>query len=175
MAAPSTRVTANFPFPLLTPFATDRPAPTHLSLLLLQKELNTNAMSVHSARGSGRHGHLALTATPARHAVITNGAPPFVPPPAPPADPVIPLAATAAQISEAVRQPHDQMRVFQQYHDTDKALVRSIIAAAPTTYIDALADRELGFANVTALQLKTHLRNTYGSSPRPTATPTSRP
>jgi hypothetical protein len=163
MATSTTAVTANFPFPSLTPFATDRQPPTHSSLLLLQKELNANAMSVHSPRGGGLHGHLTLTVTGARYAIITNAAPPFVVPPAPPADPVIPAAATAAQISEAVRQHHEQQRTFQQYHDTDKALVRLILAAGPDTYIEAMADPELGYARVTALTLLTHLKTTYGT------------
>lgn len=154
---------SEFPVPVTYPIRDRSPASDAFQLLLLQKELNANAMSVHSARGGGLHGHLTLTVTNARYAVITNAVQPFVVPPAPPADPIIPAAATVAQISEAVRQHHEQLRVFQQYHDTDKALVRLIIAAGPDTYIQALADPELGYAQVTALALLTHLKDTYGT------------
>jgi hypothetical protein len=50
-------------FPQLTPFATDLQPPTHGSLRVLQRELNSNAMSVHSNYGGGRYGHLTLAWT----------------------------------------------------------------------------------------------------------------
>jgi hypothetical protein len=55
------------------------------------------------------------------------------------------------------------VHVFQRYHDTDKALVRAIIAATPDTYIESLSNPEFGYANVTALQLMTHLKTVYGT------------
>ncbi len=164
MATPPTpSITANFPYPILTPFASDRSPPNHASLLTLQRELNANAMSVHSNRGGGRHGHLTLTVTATRYLEIAGAANAFDIPDAPPNEPAIPVAATAAQTSELVRRHQVRLRDFQQYHDTDKALVRAIIAATPLTYIETLSDPELGFAHVTALQLLTHLRSTYGT------------
>jgi hypothetical protein len=55
------------------------------------------------------------------------------------------------------------VRLFQQYHDTDKTLVRAVIAATPGTYIEALSDPDLGFANVTTFQLLTHPKAVYGT------------
>ena len=60
------------------------------------------------------------------------------------------------------RRHAELVRVFQRYHDTDKALLRQIIAATPSTYIDALCDPEFGYAGITTLQMLTHLHNTYG-------------
>jgi hypothetical protein len=154
-------VTANFPFPTLTPFATEHQPPTHTTLLLLQRELNSNAMSVHSNDGGGLHGHLVLTVTPQRYAIIAGVNNPFPVPIAPP--PLINPAGTQIQVAEAIRQHAEQGRTFTRYHDTDKALVRAIIAATPSTYIDALADAELGYANITTLALLHHLQATYGT------------
>jgi hypothetical protein len=164
MALPlPTGVTANFPFPTLTPFASDQQPPTHASLLNLQRELNSNAMSVHSNAGGGLHGHLTLTMMPAQYLAIAGVNNGFPAPLAPPANPVIPAGATAAATAEAVRQHQESVRIFQRYHDTDKALVRAIIAATPATYIEALADAELGYAPLSALELIVHLRATYGT------------
>ncbi len=161
--APTPSITANFPYPILTPFASDHSPPNHASLLTLQRELNANAMSVHSNRGGGRHGHLALTITEARYLEIAGANHAFDIPQAPPSEPGIPVGATGAQTSELVRRHQVRLRDFQQYYDTDKALVRAIIAATPITYIETLSDPELGFAQVTALQLLTHLHTTYGA------------
>jgi hypothetical protein len=159
MAQPITPVAANFPFPVLTPFASDLQPPTHATLQVLQRELNANAMSVHSNNGGGRHGHLTLTVTPERYNDITQAA--FPVPIAPPANMPMPNPATSVAISEAVRRHTEQIRVFQRYHDTDKALVRSIIVATPNTYIAALSDVDFGYANVTTLQMLTHLRTPW--------------
>jgi hypothetical protein len=160
MAQTTTTVTATFPFPELTKFASELQPPTHATLQVLQRELNSNAMSVHSNFGGGRHGHLTLTIPAPRYLAITNDA--FPPPVAPPVNPVIPAAPTAA-INEALRQHQEHVRTFRQYHDTDKALVRCILAATPSTYVDALCDVDFGYANVTTLQLVTHLHDTYGA------------
>jgi hypothetical protein len=156
-------VMTNFPVPVLTPFATNTRLPSHVSLLVLQRELNSNAMSVHSYAGGGRHGHLALTVTPLRYSVLVPTNTPFIAPTAPTVDPTITNNATGPQISEAIRNHQEQIRVFQRYHDTDRALLRALLEATPSTYIEALADPDVGFANVTTLDVLTHLLTTYGA------------
>jgi hypothetical protein len=159
---PPSAVTANFPQPVLTPFATEFQPPTHSSLQVLQRELNANAMSVHSNEGGGTFGHLTLTISVADYAAII-GMIPFPPPPAPPAAPVYAVGATDTAIGEAVRLYQEQLRCFQRYHDTDKALVRLIIQATPATYIQTLDDPAFGYANVTTLQMLNHLKTMYGA------------
>jgi hypothetical protein len=56
MALPTTTITANFTFTVLSPFATNNQPPTHESLRGLQRELNSNAMSVHTNDGGGLTG-----------------------------------------------------------------------------------------------------------------------
>jgi hypothetical protein len=91
---PPSAVTANFPQPVLTPFATEFQPPTHSWLQVLQRELNANAMSVHSNEGGGTFGHLPHTISAADYTAIV-GTIPFPPPPAPPAAPVYAVGATA--------------------------------------------------------------------------------
>jgi hypothetical protein len=154
-------VTANFPTPTFTPFATSLQPPTYHSLQVLARELNGNAQSVHSTGGGGLLGHLTLTVSAAAYLALAGV--PFVVPVAPPAQADVPVGSTAAPIADIHRQHQEDQRVFQRYHDVDKALVRLIIAAAPPTYIDALCDPDYGFGAVTTLQLLTHLRTTFGS------------
>jgi hypothetical protein len=51
MAQTTTSVTANFLFPELSKFATNLQPNTHASLQILQRQINSNAMSVHSNSG----------------------------------------------------------------------------------------------------------------------------
>jgi hypothetical protein len=158
---PTASITSNFPFPELTPFATDLQPPTHGSLRVLQRELNSNAMSVHSNYGGGRYGHLTLTMDNIAYTALPHTVA-YPAPVAPPAAPVIPANPTSAQINEAVRNHQEKVKIFNRYFDTDRALVRLIIAATPDTYIKALLDPMFGYANVTTLSLLTHLQTTYG-------------
>lgn len=160
MASTDSRITANFPTPVLTLIASATTPPTYHSLRLLQKEINANAASVHSNDGGGLHGHLALTISAADYLVLAGVA--FIPPVAPPIAPVVPPGATGLVINEANRQHLEDQRLFQRYHDVDKALLRQVIAACPASYIDFLSDPTLGFAQVTCLQMLTHLKTNYG-------------
>ena len=151
----------HFPAPSLSPIGTLTSQPTYLTIETAQRELNANAISVHSYEGGGLNGHLTLTVTPAVYLQIAGV--PFVPPSAPTTEPLfLNDAPTAAQISEAHRLPLSHQKTFRLYHDVDKALVRQIIAATPTIYLNALNDRLFGFSRVTCLQMLTHLRTQYG-------------
>jgi hypothetical protein len=153
---PIASVTSNFfLFPELTPFATD----LQPSLLVLQRELNSNAMSVHSNHGGGRYGHLTFTMDNLTYTANPNTVA-YPAPVAPPAAPVIPANPTSAQINEAAWNHQEEVKIFNRYFDTDRALVRLIIAATPGTYNKALLDPMFGYANVTTLSLLTHLKTT---------------
>jgi hypothetical protein len=157
----ATSVTANFPISVLTPVATIITTPTYLSIRTVQRELNANAASVHSYEGGANHGLLTLTITPQAYLVIAGV--PFVPPVVPPVQPILNPGNTAAQISEAVRQHTEDKRVFLEYRETDKALVKMLIAATPLQYIKALEHPEIGYTNLTCLQILTHLYTEYGN------------
>jgi hypothetical protein len=153
-------ITSTFPISALTPIATTTSPPTHQTLRLAQKELNACATSVHSDAGGGREGHLCLTIPTATFDALTGV--PFVVPVAPPLNPIHPAAATGPQITEANRLHAEEKRLFNRYHDTDKALLKMLIAAVPPVYLDALSDPDYGYSHVTTLQMLTHLKTTYG-------------
>jgi hypothetical protein len=159
----ATAITATFPFPNLTPFASDRQPPTHASLLLLQREINANAMAVHSNSSGGLHGHLTLTVPPARYLVLAGASNAFAVPIARPPLPVIPVAATQSQISLAEWEHKEALRVFHRYHTTDKALVRAILATTPNTYVARLSDPDTGYGALSTLDVMNHLTTTYGT------------
>jgi hypothetical protein len=69
---------------------------------------------------------------------------------------------SCAQINEAVWNHQEEVKIFNQYCDTDRALVWLIIAETPDTYIKARLDPMFGYANVAMLSLLTHLKTTYG-------------
>jgi hypothetical protein len=144
---------ANFPpAPRLTLIGTTTSQPTYLTIENAQRELNANAISVHSFGGGGLNGHLALTITPAAYLAIAGV--PFVPPDAPPSEPVFPNdAPTSAQITEANRLLLVRQKTFRLYHDVDKALISKILAAMPAIYLNAINDPQSGFSRVTRLQL----------------------
>ena len=52
--------------------------------------------------------------------------------------------------------------LFLQYDSTDKALKQLLLGAVDDMFVNALSDPHVGYANVTTLQLLTHLYNTYG-------------
>jgi hypothetical protein len=114
-SADASAVTASFPFATLTPFATERQQLTHASLLLLLRELNANAMSVHSKSDGGLHGHHTLTVTLAQYLVMAGATNAFPAPVAPPptADALIPANATSVIISRIEREHKGQVCVFQ--------------------------------------------------------------
>lgn len=149
-----------FSTPVLTPIATLIQKPTYASIDLAHRELSANAMAVHSSHGGGNHGHLALTIPAADYLALTGVA--FPAPVHPPINPVHLDGATGHQIRENIRLHTEEIRIFQLYHNTQRALVRLIIAAIPRAYIASLNDKRFGFANVTCTQLLTFLYTRYG-------------
>jgi hypothetical protein len=70
--------------------------PTYKTIASFLRLLNTNAASVHSERGSGLLGHLALTVSPAIYTTLSAII--FVEPINPSVIPIIPGTATMAQV-----------------------------------------------------------------------------
>jgi len=154
-------VATQFPHPELTQLLSHEETPNHASLLLLHKELNANAMSVPSIRGSGQHGHLILTINAATYLAL--GAIAFDIPQHPGAAPVHPAQSTATAITERNRQHLADLKEFQTYSSVEASLKKLLIAAVPDTYIDALSDDQFGYATTTTFGLLQHLDTTYGT------------
>ena len=154
--------TFNFPNAVLTPIATESKGPNYKSIRKAQTELNGNAASVHSNGGTGQHGLLKLCNSDAMYATITGSDRIFEAPHNPPVAPDHSNDTTAVEYAETNRQHKDDQQVHKTYHDVDKALAKLVINATPLVYLRALNDVNIGFGNVTCLQLLDHLWTNYG-------------
>jgi hypothetical protein len=156
MSTTDSHIEKRFPKPVLTVI---KQAPTHESLATLEKEINSNAMSIPSARGSGSH--LALTITPAKYLTLTGVA--FEAPTSPGAAANHPAAATTTQITEANRRFDAAKIEFQTYNVIEGLLKRQVLSAIDSMYLDELNDETVGFTTSTCHALLAHLRSNYGT------------
>ena len=134
--------------------------PTLESISVAHLELNTCAASVHSHRGNGKLGLLALTVQ--LDVLDTLSSVKFEPPTNPGPHPTIPNTSTASQITNIRRLHKEQFDEYLQYDQVDKALKSLLISAVDEACIRCLRHRHVGYAQVTTLQLITHLYDTYG-------------
>ena len=85
----------------------------------------------------------------------------FVPPANMGPSPTIPDGSTGPQIS-SIRIQHDMdTKLYCEYDSTDKALKYLLIDTVDETYIRSLRDKYIGYANITTLQMLTHLYTAY--------------
>jgi hypothetical protein len=154
---PSTmdKIVESFPHPTILPIVGQ---PTYETLAEVHLKLNTNAPSVQSHLRNGRLGLLFLTASPAVY--NTQSAVIFVPPANPGPAPVIAAGLTGPQIADLCCQYNISAKLYHKYDATGKALKSLLIAAVDETYVRALRDKYIGYANVTVLEMLTHLYTT---------------
>ena len=151
---PISTIIASFPIPELTKIDTEHAKPSYITLLRLQRDLNTNAASIETTQGTGLHGFLVLTMKPIDFLLMTADIAHAAPPnPGP-----MPVAATAAQAREHEHSTYQ----YKLYHSTDLSLKKILIAAVDELYLRAIQHPQQGFANVTTLTILTHLWATYG-------------
>jgi hypothetical protein len=133
-------------------------APTHSTLAILHKQLNTYAAGITSSRGGGDHGHLALVYSDAKYLALTQVA--FIAPVHPGPTPI--PGATGPIITENNRLHAAAIAEHKIYKDTQATIKQMILAAVPLTFIGELEDNELGFATVTPQVILQHLDTNYG-------------
>ena len=110
--------------------------------------------------GCGTLGYLVLTAQPA--VFNTHCVTPFVTPRNPGIHPVMSdPAPTAAILSELIRMHKHEMRLFNEYHDVDRACKTVIYKLISQKFYKSLSSRIIGFAKVTSLEILTHLIYEY--------------
>jgi hypothetical protein len=68
---------------------------------------------------------------------------------------------TAAVIAETTRLHREATQVYRTYHNVDQAIKNLIIESFDDSYLNALSDKNGGYANCTSLQLLTHLLTYY--------------
>jgi hypothetical protein len=133
--------------------------PTFEDLNIIQRYLNTNAMSVSLYEGGGRHGHLGIILINDEYFALATDV--FTAPENPGATPVHAENATAARTAEANRAHKEATRVYRTYNNVDKAFKKLIIDAFEYQFINALLDEVVGYVNRTSLDLLTHLLTYY--------------
>ena len=157
MASPTEKIRDSFPFLTVDPILGE---PSYESIKALHQKLNINAASVRSHLGNDRLGLLYLTVTPEVYNTLSEVE--FAPPPNPGPTVEYPDNATQYQIQAANKAYERAAKLFNEYDACDRALKQLLLGAVDDMFINALCDRHVGYANVTTLDMLTHLYDTYG-------------
>lgn len=158
-------IASGFPYPTLTPVVPEGSHyPTYATLRRLQQEINANAMTIHSHRGGGLHGHLVLTVTPAVYLALPGSAA-FAPPAFVQETRATTATARAAPAASSLNN-HEVLKEAKQqfatYNAAQKVLRAQLLVAVPESLISSLRDATFAFSNVTCLAILTHLWGRYG-------------
>jgi hypothetical protein len=116
-------------------------------------------MSVASYEGGGRHGHLCIIMTNKEYFAIAFDVFPVPNNPGPLA--AVVAGTMAAVIAETTRLHREAPQVYHIYHNVDQAINNLIIESFDKSYLNALSDEIVGYANCTSLQILTHLLTYY--------------
>jgi hypothetical protein len=133
--------------------------PTFEDLKVIRRLLNTNAMSVASYEGDGRHGHLGIIMNKEEYFAIAVDVFPVPANPGPSA--AVVAVTTAAVITETTRLHREATQVYRTYHTVDQAIKKLIIESFDDACLNALSDEIVGYANCSSLQLLIHLLTYY--------------
>jgi hypothetical protein len=139
--------------------------PTFEDLKVIRRLLNTNAMSVASYEGGGRHGHLGIIMTNEEYFAVAVDVFPVLNNPGPSA--AVMAGMTTAVIAETTRLHKEATQVYRNYHNVDQAIKKLSIEAFYDVYLNALSDKIVDYTNFTSLQLLAH-RLTYYAIIAPT-------
>ena len=146
-----------FPKPTLTEILEK---PSYQSLILLEQELNSNALSISSNRGDEKNGHLILTVTDAKYKEVTGVDWDRLDHPGPGV--VHADNATAAKMIENNRDYDKKLKEFEIQAAVEAQLKRQFLEAIRPIDVDDLNDDHYGFAAVTTRDLLAHLRAKHG-------------
>ena len=135
--------------------------PSFETIAEVHRVLNSNASSVPTMLGGGRHGYLGLTITHAAYVTLTGQA--FVYPINPGPVPVVPANSRAARIAEIEHIHRETLRIYNECQNVGKALKKQLLEAVDDVYFRSLRSNLYGYANVTVLDLLTNLYTTYGN------------
>jgi hypothetical protein len=152
------------PKTVLTPLdCSVRGVPDHAAITILENEVYSNACSVYSSLGTGRHGHLFLVTGGPTYMALTGAQAAVVPPANPNDRPDIAQGATQYQIQANTSDHKAALAHFQLANLVEATIMHQLLAAIPETHIAELRDARMGFSNVSCLGILTHLRTTYGN------------
>ena len=150
-----------FPHPTLTAIVG---APTNTTITKLIQEVFANARAVPSTRGGGGHGHLGMIMTAPKYLTLAGTA--FQLPIHPGDTPTIPPTQTQYEITEGVRLYKATIAELTLATSLREEIKKQILAAVERMYFEILEDATFGFADVSVIDLLTHLTNTYSKITR---------
>jgi hypothetical protein len=110
--------------------------PTFEDLRVIRRLRNTNAMSISSYVGGGRHGHLGIIMTNEEYFAITADVFPVPNNPGALAEVVVGMTPTV--ISEITRLHREATQLYRTYLNVDQAIKKLIIEAFDDAYLNAL-------------------------------------
>ena len=117
--------------------------PTYNSLKWLKTELRANASSVDTDLGGGDHGYLGLVLSDVEYARINPQPAAFVAPNFPGAL-VIDPAFTAVQAVQARESHAEEMALYRECKNVEKALLRHIQTAVEDKFLEFMVDDDTG-------------------------------
>jgi hypothetical protein len=157
-----------FPHQELSPVTSTNERPDYASLVHLRQQLYANALSIPSTRGRGTDGHLDVVTSDERYLAITTETRSLPANPGP--DPALPARMatresphTADEFAEARRIHARNLLAFRTCATVESLLKRQLLQAVPSTFLFETMDIELGYAQVSTLDLLEHLYINYGS------------
>ena len=112
-----------FEFPTLTKIHGE---PTYFQLKELKNELKSNATSVTTDLGGGRHGHLGLVLTPTEYLAVSTTA---YNRPTHPGSLTIEPGTTQHEATRLQNEHEEAVRLFRETIDVEKALIKQLVAA----------------------------------------------
>ena len=129
-------------------------------LITFKREINANALTVHTTLGGGQHGHLGLVCTAAVYATIPNTQV-YQYPPNPGLLNIIP-GATQYQIAQQKEQHAEDIRLFHEVLAVERTIIQQIVAAVDAKYLKALRDPVTNKITRTIPDILAHHFNAYG-------------
>ena len=155
--ATSKSVTLAFPHPTLTKIIGK---PSYATLSQLQKEIYANARTVHSTRGGGLNGHLAIVMPDLDYQTRTGVV--FIRLTHPGPAPVHGGFTTPVQIDSTNKAFERAILEYEKYHQVADSLKAQLLVAVDATYTKVLKDAMFGYADITPLAMLEHLHHYYG-------------
>ena len=153
-------IIAAFPYPVIQPIIG---APTYETINEVATALKANASAIHTENGGGQLGYLGLTVSVALYNTLAPNMPFVIPPNPGPTPPVLPNANPMnAQLMANIRQHATELSLFRHYNTVNNALKQLLLTAVPDIYIRTLKNKHTAYANVSTIEILTHLYRTYG-------------
>jgi hypothetical protein len=134
--------------------------PTFEDIQVAIRLMNANAISIPYMAGGGAHGHLGIIMNQVEYAAISSS--PWVEPFNPKAIPIIPPGTNSVDADQLARMHDECRRIYTNRINVCQALKKLIPEAYVNMYTSQLEYYLLQYANLSALEILMHLKQTYG-------------